>query len=190
MPLSISRRPHCGKSTRTLPAELERIILKGLARTGSRATSPLRTSWRTSNVCNAIFRYEVRARSPNRPHRGYALAGLVVAAVVAAFVLSRSGIAAEHAERPPYVQLTNFTDSATNPAVSPDGRMLAFIRGSSTFLDPGQVYVKPLPDGELVRITHDDRRKMAPVFSPDGSRIAYTVHARTSGPRGSCRARR
>ena len=53
--------------------------------------------------------------------------------------------------------------------------MLAFIRGPSTFLDPGQVYVKLLPDGEPVPLTHDDDRKMAPVFSPDGSRIAYTV---------------
>ena len=28
-----------------------------------------------------------------------------------------------------YTQLTNFADSATSPALSPDGRMLAFIRG-------------------------------------------------------------
>jgi eukaryotic-like serine/threonine-protein kinase len=74
-----------------------------------------------------------------------------------------------------YTQLTNFTDSATNPAVSPDGRMVCFIRGSSTFLDPGQVYVKVLPSGDPVPLTHDDRLKMAPTFSPDGSRIAYTV---------------
>ena len=74
-----------------------------------------------------------------------------------------------------YTQLTDFTDSATSPAVSPDGRMLAFIRGSRTFLDPGQLYVKLLPDGEPVALTRDDHPKMAPVFSPDGSRIAYTV---------------
>ena len=36
-----------------------------------------------------------------------------------------------------YSQLTNFTDSAVSPAISPDGRMLAFIRGSSTFDGPG-----------------------------------------------------
>jgi Tol biopolymer transport system component len=32
-----------------------------------------------------------------------------------------------------------------------------------------------LPDGEPVQITQDNTAKMAPVFSPDGSRIAYTV---------------
>src|SRR5262249_9408544 len=39
----------------------------------------------------------------------------------------------------------------------------------------GQIYVKILPDGEPRQVTHDDLRKMSPVFSPDGSQIAYTT---------------
>ena len=74
-----------------------------------------------------------------------------------------------------WLQLTNFTDSATSPAFSPDGRMLAFIRGPDTFFGPGEIYVKMLPQGEPVQLTHDNLAKMSPVFSPDGSRIAYTV---------------
>jgi serine/threonine protein kinase/Tol biopolymer transport system component len=74
-----------------------------------------------------------------------------------------------------WVQLTNFTDSATSPALSPDGRMLAFIRGPDTFFGPGEIYVKMLPQGQPVQLTHDGLAKMSPVFSPDGSRIAYTV---------------
>jgi eukaryotic-like serine/threonine-protein kinase len=74
-----------------------------------------------------------------------------------------------------YVPLTNFADSAVAPTLSPDGRMLAFIRGPSAFTGPGEVYVKLLPDGEPVRLTNDGKVKMGPVsFSPDGSRIAYT----------------
>ena len=53
--------------------------------------------------------------------------------------------------------------------------MLAFVRGYSTWIGPGQVYVKMLPDGEPVELTHDNLMKMAPAFSPDGSRIAYTT---------------
>jgi hypothetical protein len=78
-------------------------------------------------------------------------------------------------DRSQWVQLTKLPDSVTQPALSPDGRMVAFIRGYSTFLGPGQVYAKILPDGEPVQLTHDNLFKMSPTFSPDGSRIAYTV---------------
>jgi serine/threonine protein kinase len=74
-----------------------------------------------------------------------------------------------------WVQLTNFPDSVTQPALSPDGRMLAFVRGESTFVAPGEIYIKMLPSGEPVQLTHDNFPKMSPVFSPDSSRIAYTT---------------
>jgi Tol biopolymer transport system component len=74
-----------------------------------------------------------------------------------------------------YIRLTDFADSAVSPTFSPDGRLLAFIRGPNTFVGPGQIYVKLLPDGEPVQLTHDDSFKLTPAFSPDGARIAYTV---------------
>ena len=74
-----------------------------------------------------------------------------------------------------FTQLTNFTDSAMAPALSPDGRMLAFIRGSGPFLSADQIYVKMLPNGQPKRLTDDPRLKYNPAFSSDGSRIAYTV---------------
>jgi serine/threonine protein kinase len=78
-------------------------------------------------------------------------------------------------DRSQWVQLTKFPDSVTQPALSPDGRMVAFLRSDSTFLGFGQIYVKMLPDGEPVQLTHDGLGKMSPVFSPDGKRIAYTT---------------
>jgi len=78
-------------------------------------------------------------------------------------------------DRSQWVQLTKFPDSVTQPALSPDGRMVAFIRGDGTFLDPGQIYAKILPDGQPVQLTHDNVLKMSPTFSPDGSRLAYTT---------------
>jgi Tol biopolymer transport system component len=74
-----------------------------------------------------------------------------------------------------YTQITNFTDSAVSPALSPDGRMVAFLRSDDWFLTPDQIYLKLLPNGEPVQLTYNDRLKCCPAFSPDGSMLAYTV---------------
>jgi eukaryotic-like serine/threonine-protein kinase len=80
-----------------------------------------------------------------------------------------------HSAAVKYTQLTDFTDSALAPALSPDGRMVAFIRGSSSFLTADQIYVKVLPNGEARRLTDDPRLKYNLAFTPDGAQIAYTV---------------
>ena len=49
--------------------------------------------------------------------------------------------------------------------------MTTFIRGPEPFVTAGQIYVKMLPDGQPAQLTHDKLPKMAPVFSPDGSRM-------------------
>jgi eukaryotic-like serine/threonine-protein kinase len=74
-----------------------------------------------------------------------------------------------------YIQLTSFTDSAVWPVLSPDGRMLAFYRSPGWFFTPDQIWVKLLPNGEPVQVTHDPRPKYGIAFSPDGARIGYTV---------------
>jgi len=79
-----------------------------------------------------------------------------------------------------YVQLTDFADAVVAPSLSPDGRMVTFIRGGESFLSTGQIYVKLLPNGESVRLTSGASPKYAPVFTPDGSRIAYSEVAPNS----------
>jgi serine/threonine protein kinase/Tol biopolymer transport system component len=103
----------------------------------------------------------------------YAAAAILVLAVAAgAFFLYRSSRSSAPASKD-WEQLTFFTDSAVYPALSPDGRMLAFIRGGDSFFGTGQVYVKFLPDGQPVELTHDTLQKLNPVFSADNSLIAY-----------------
>jgi Tol biopolymer transport system component len=75
-----------------------------------------------------------------------------------------------------YAQITNFTDSAVAPALSPDGRMVAFYRSDSGFLTPDQIYVKWLSKGEPVQLTNNPTLKYGLAFSPDGSRLAYTTY--------------
>src|SRR5208283_2302304 len=72
-------------------------------------------------------------------------------------------------------QLTFFADSAVYPEISPDGRMLTFIRGTDTFIGPGQIFVKLLPSGEPVQLTHDGMWKLSPTFSPDGTKVVYST---------------
>jgi serine/threonine protein kinase len=72
-------------------------------------------------------------------------------------------------------QITNFTAGdggagpvgASAPALSSDGKLLAFIHDS-------EIWVKLLPSGDPKQMTHDMSQKSDPAFSPDGSRIAYT----------------
>ena len=97
---------------------------------------------------------------------------MLVVAVAIWMLTSPSG---QPASRSEWTPLTNFPDSVTQPALSPDGRMLTFLRAAGSFRTPGQVYVKLLPEGEPQQLTTDDLAKMSPVFTPDGSRIAYTT---------------
>jgi eukaryotic-like serine/threonine-protein kinase len=103
-----------------------------------------------------------------------AAAFLALAGLAATFLLHRSSPPPAPASSQ-WEQLTFFTDSAVYPALSSDGRILAFIRGGDSFLTRGELYVKLLPGGEPVQLTHDAKTKLSPAFSPDNSRIAYGV---------------
>jgi hypothetical protein len=122
----------------------------------------------------------------------------MVAAVLVAGALTLGIIRATRSnrERAPgafeYTQLTNFTDAAFLPTLSPDGRMLAFIRGTpGTVGGKGDIVVKLLPDGEAVRLTHDGRSKMYPVFTPGGDLVSYAYSSLMTDPKagrpGRCR---
>ncbi len=111
---------------------------------------------------------------------------LAIAAAAGAVALAIIGIAGWYFAAPKvpvtspseYVQITDFSDSASAPALSPDGRMVTFLRGGNPFLTTEQVYVKLLPNGQSTQLTNDPHAKYNPVFTPDGSRVAYTISVR------------
>ncbi len=176
--------------------ELELIIAKALEKDRDlryQHAADLRSDLRRLNRDSSRSRWDASSlpeagSRPNAPsgnfaleskgRRGYyLLAAATLAGALAATALFFHRAAPTLPAGKDWEQLTFFTDSAVYPALSPDGRMLTFIRGGGIFLGPGQVYVKLLSGGEPVQLTHDARRKLAPAFSPDSSRIVYSVTA-------------
>ncbi len=70
----------------------------------------------------------------------------------------------------------------TAPAVSPDGRWVAFLRGGPGV--PAQVHVTGLTGGEPRRLTDHPLGAGAPRWSPDGARLAYTAREGEPGRYG------
>lgn len=155
-----------------LPLAWEETILRCLSRL------PEARFQDTSEVFRSLSGEAQRRRIPWRAFAPLASA-TVLLGIVAGLLWFRMK---DHSEpRIDWQQLTNFSDAATDPAFSPDGRMVAFKRGGSWFLGPGQIYVKVLPNGQPVQLTHDASQKMVPVFSPDGTKIMYTALPPGSG---------
>jgi len=153
--------------------------LRRLARDSSRIQSDASPSRQEQQETKEQQLIKTKAR---KAYTYVAAAALVLA--VAAALLYRRSSSGHGATSKEWEQLTFFRDSVVYPALSSDGRMLAFIRGDNSFLPLGElnslfplgdIYVKLLPGGEPVQLTHDSTTKLAPSFSPDNSRIAYGV---------------
>jgi serine/threonine protein kinase len=163
-----------------VPTELEHIINKALEKDrevryqhASEMKADLKRLERDSSSGRvAIAKPQSESRRSTYRGVGIILALLLLAGGVWLFYSARRSAPVTSPSE--YTQITNFTDSAVAPSLSPDGRMVTFKRGEDAFFSSGQIYVKLLPNGESVRLTNDADSKYAPVFTPDGSRIAYT----------------
>jgi len=164
-----------------IPEELERIVSKALEKEKKlryQSAAEMRTDLQRLKRDTETGRSAaaIGGAEAERSRRRWWMVGLGVAALLAfAVAFYLRGMGAKPKNGGKWEQLTFFTDSAVYPELSPDGRMLAFIRGEDTFLGVGEVYVKLLPTGEPIQLTRDNRLKLSPAFSPDGTEIAYSV---------------
>lgn len=170
--------PVVSQVVRSIPPALERVVNRCLEK------APERRFQSASDLAFALDELSDSGSASNgeglritsRPIAtwivGFFAFALLVIAIVASYVdypFKKGGPASQEWE-----QLTDFPDAVVAPAVSPDGRMLAFLRGNGSFLTTGDLYIKLLPKGEPVQLTHQDKPKASPVFSSDGSQIAYS----------------
>jgi Tol biopolymer transport system component/tRNA A-37 threonylcarbamoyl transferase component Bud32 len=167
----------------SIPHELQRIVRKCLEKDRNRRYQTMRdVAIDLENLAQKISAPSVATRVGGQRTTWIAVIAIVALLVGgAAFVIWTRQPGA--LLQPQFEPITDFTDAATAPSLSPDGHMVAFIRGGSWFMTTtGQIYVKMLPNGDAVRLTDDPHPKFGPVFSPDGTRIAYTSVA--FGPAG------
>jgi Tol biopolymer transport system component len=71
------------------------------------------------------------------------------------------------------VQLSAGDESEAYPAISPDGKRIAYSARESTKVSAFHVFVRELPAGKPQQLTLGESSDIAPVWSPDGGTLAF-----------------
>ena len=104
-----------------------------------------------------------------------ALGGAVAAVLAGAYFLNRKP--PEIAAPPKVSILTSYPGTETNPALSPDGKQVAFSWNGEKE-DNFDIYVKLVDAGTPVRLTQNPNGDFAPAWSPDGRFLAFVRYER------------
>lgn len=116
------------------------------------------------------------------------VAATVVLVLGGAFLVQRRWLAARNAQpltRAPVrtIPLTSFPDDELDPALSPDGRLVAYSwRGGTK--DSLNIYVQQVDAGTPIRLTKVVGREGSPKWSPDGRYVAFVRGSLEPGKTG------
>jgi Tol biopolymer transport system component len=119
----------------------------------------------------------VELPATRKPMTSYLLAAVSVLAVAAVVLLIYSRVNKPGGAQLAGGKLRLFLSSEgdlSGPALSPDGKMVAYIQDSGGRDD---LYVSRVAGGEHVRLTNDNSQKEEPQFSPDGEKIVFVRRA-------------
>jgi serine/threonine protein kinase/Tol biopolymer transport system component len=161
--------------------ELERIVLKCLEKDrdlryqGARELkTDLKRLRRDTHASSSVKVESAVAARPRSRRVLWASIGALIIFAALGWTWRWSHAVPQPVPQAEWKPLTDFSDSVVLPAISSDGRMLAFVRGDDMFIPAGDIYLKLLPNGDPVQLTHDGTRKLGLAFSPDGSKLTYT----------------
>ena len=116
-----------------------------------------------------------------RPKRlGWMMAAGAVLVAAGAGAVVWFGGSGGPAAQSPLIRLTSDTGLTTDPALSPDGKLVAYSsdRGGADNLD---IWVKQVEGGAPLRLTSDSAHEYEPSFSPDGNRIVFRSERDSGG---------
>jgi Tol biopolymer transport system component len=175
-----SGAPEVARSLRAEPSPLDEVSPQ-LARVVRRcvAKEPERR-WQTAPEVKAELE-----SSPVRPDsRAWQLttagfAALALVAAIATIGILRRG----PDEAPRMIPFTTYAGGQYEPAFSPDGSRIAFIRNDES-AEVFNLYTKPVAGGDPLRLTAGPASEGSPAWSPDGSRIAFLRYAAPPGEAG------
>jgi Tol biopolymer transport system component len=176
-------KPLSGVTTTPLPHEAERIVLRCLRKDPDRrfqTASDLRLALEDLREDSSAGHFGPNPAAAASPAR----TGWALAAVTAVILAIAAGAGYRFFRpKPPALralqQITFEAGVARDPALSPDGKLLAYAsdRGGDGHLD---IWLKQVAGGEPVRLTSGPDSKSSPQFSADGTRIYYISGAEIS----------
>jgi Tol biopolymer transport system component/tRNA A-37 threonylcarbamoyl transferase component Bud32 len=163
------------ESSSTTPPELDRLVARCLRKDINR---------RSQNMADVKLALEelkeesetgkLQAPSLLAPRRTRQWMLPVFALLVSAIAAAGWWLARvpKQAMAPTLTRLTSDAGLTTEPALSPDGKLLAYAsdRGGEGNLD---IWVQQVAGGEAIRLTRDPADDREPAFSADGSQIAF-----------------
>ena len=168
-----------------VPKSLERIVDKCLAKDANERYQHVNDLLVDLHACRRTLepRVSAAAAAPARVKRAklaVGVAALVLSALALTSWVTRS---LQPAAVPQYqlIPVTRDTGYTADPAISPDGRLLAYAsdRGGDGNLD---IWVQQLSrGGDPVRLTRHEADDVEPSFSPDGSRIVFSSRRDNGG---------